>query len=59
MNREERLNKAYEIAIEISKNYSFKKYQELMDICGEDIFYSEGNDNDFYIEDDHFIYENK
>ena len=57
MSREERLKEAFELGKEMIKNYTFEKYCKLMDLCSDDIFYSDGDDNDFYIEDEHFIYE--
>lgn len=56
--RDKRLHEAYELAKDMIKEYTFEKYCKLMELCGDDIFYSDGGNNDFYIEDDHFIYEN-
>lgn len=55
--REARLLKVYALANEICKNYTFEKYCDMLDLCKDDIFYSDGEDNDFYIEDEHFVYE--
>ena len=56
--RDKRLQEVYKLAKDIIKEYTFEKYCKLIELCGDDIFYADGEDNDFYIEDDHFIYEN-
>ena len=56
MSREKRLIKALELAKEMTNNYTWDKYCELLDLCADDIFYSDGDNNDFYIEDEHFVY---
>lgn len=52
--REQRLEMALELGAELIKSYSFEKYQRLMEICKHDIFYCDGENRDFYIEDEHF-----
>ena len=56
MSREKRLAKVLELAKEMTNNYTWDKYCEMLDLCDDDIFYSDGDNNDFYIEDEHFIY---
>lgn len=56
MTREKRLEKAYKVAYELTKHYTFENYIKLMRLCQDDIFYCEGEDNDFYLEDDHFTF---
>jgi hypothetical protein len=56
MNREARLEKMFALAKELTKEYTYEKKREMTDLCQDDIFYSEGENNEFYIEDDFFIY---
>lgn len=57
MDRNTRLQKVLELANDIRKNYTWDKYCKLIELCADDIFYSDGEENDFYIEDEHFYYE--
>lgn len=54
--KEQRLELALNLAKELVKKYSRERYTILLDICKDDIFYCDGTENDFYIEDERFIY---
>lgn len=56
MTREERLEKALEVATDLSRHYSYERYSMLMEICGDEILFAEGNENDFYVGDEQFYY---
>lgn len=56
MTREERLEKALEVAEDLSRHYTHERYSMLLTICGDEVEFSEGNENDFYVEDERFHY---
>ncbi len=56
MTREERLEKALEVAADLSRHYSYERYSMLYEICGDVVDFYEGSMNDFFIEDEHFFH---
>ena len=56
MTKEERLEKALEVAADLSRHYTHERYSMLYEICGDVVDFYKGSTNDFFIEDEHFYY---